>query len=149
MATLADQRRAIAEGMRASRQATGEAERRATGEAMVRRRTGREEVEDLNAVIKQRRQRSALPALEARGGIPAQTGTGNYAAPPASTGGGIASPLTESGLAGREYYEGVTMFYSTDYLMAVELRPLKELHMTDANGDHVRLKFQRPAAGGG
>src|SRR5690606_20154866 len=97
MATLADQRRAIAAGMRASRQGTSAAERRAGGAAMVARRTGRDDVDDINAVVRQPRQRAALPAVAPRGGVPAQVGTGNYSPPPAPGGGGIASPLTAIG----------------------------------------------------
>lgn len=149
MATLADQRRAIAEGMRASRQATGEAERRATGEAMVRRRTGRDDVDDINAVVRQPRQRTALPAAAPRGGVPAQVGTGNYTVPPA-TGGGIASPLTEVVTAeggrtvpDREYWPNMIMS-SSDGLRVWEVRPIKTWRFVDANGDSVVLNIAQP-----
>ncbi len=149
MATLADQRRAIADGMRGSRRATGEAERRATGEAMVRRRTGRDDVDDINAVVRQPRQRTALPAVAPRGGVPAQTGTGNYTAPPAGTGGGIASPLTErlraNGRADREYYPDGVAYYSNDYMLAVLIQPLRQLNMIDAEGRAVPFIFGVPA----
>ena len=141
MATLADQRRAIAEGMRASRQATGEAERRATGEAMVRRRTGRDDIDDINAVVRQPRQRTALPAVAPRGGVPAQVGTGNYAAPPASTGGGIASPLVEQP-GTREYYDSV-LRPSTDGAVFFTVRATKKITMTDASGAAVVMEYQQ------
>lgn len=141
MPTLADQRAAIRAGITANMDSGKSAAdaRRASGEAMVRRRTGREEVEDLNAVIKQRRQRSALPALEARGGAPAQTGTGNYAAPPA-TGDGIASPLVEPTASTREYYDPV-LLPTTDGLAWVRWRSVKRFVMQDANDDEVILEF--------
>ena len=152
MATLAEQRAQIAEGMRRSHQGTSEASRRATEQAMIERRTGRAEVDDINALVNQPRQRRSLPAVEPRGSVAPQRGRGNYAAPAGGSGGGIASPLTEvettpgSKLADREYYEGVTMFYSTDYMLAIEVQPLKTLKMTDANDEEVQLSFQRPFA---
>lgn len=139
MATLADQRRAIAEGMRASRQATGEAERRATGEAMVRRRTGRDDVDDINAVVRQPRQRTALPAVAPRGGVPAQVGTGNYTAPPA-TSAGLASPVTEPSFAAREYWP--TGLVSSDGLFF--LPAPKKIVMQDANGAEAVFEYAEP-----
>ena len=139
MATLADQRRAIAEGMRASRQATGEAERRATGEAMVRRRTGRDDVDDINAVVRQPRQRTALPAVAPRGGVPAQVGTGNYTAPPA-TGAGLASPVTEPSFSAREYWP--TGLVSSDGLFF--LPAPKKIVMQDANGAEAIFEYAEP-----
>lgn len=139
MATLADQRRAIAEGMRASRRATGEAERRATGEAMVRRRTGRDDVDDINAVVRQPRQRTALPTVAPRGGVPAQAGTGNYTAPPA-TGAGLASPVTEPSFAAREYWP--TGLVSSDGLFF--LPAPKTIVMQDANGAEAVFEYAQP-----
>lgn len=139
MATLADQRRAIAEGMRASRQATGEAERRATGEAMVRRRTGRDDVDDINAVVRQPRQRTALPAVAPRGSVPAQTGTGTYTAPPA-TGAGLASPVTEPSFSAREYWP--TGLVSSDGLFF--LPAPKKIVMQDANGAEAVFEYAQP-----
>lgn len=143
MATLADQRRAIAEGMRASRQATGEAERRATGEAMVRRRTGRDDVDDINAVVRQPRQRTALPAVAPRGSVPAQTGTGNYQPPAAGAGGGIAGPLVEVP-GSREYFANKTQFYTSEFLFVVEIQPLRRMTMMDANGAEVPFEYREP-----
>ncbi|RRV41269.1 hypothetical protein EGJ86_07230 [Pseudomonas sp. o96-267] len=139
MATLAQQRAAIAAGMRASRQATSEASRRATGEAIVSRRTGRDEVDDLNAVISQPRQRTSLRSVEPRGSVPALVGRGNYAAPPA-TGGGIASPLVEPTASTREYYDPV-LLPTTDGLAWVRWRSVKKFVMQDANDDEVILEF--------
>jgi len=140
MATLAEQRAQIAEGMRRSRQGTSEASRRATGQAMIERRTGRAEVDDINALVNPPRQRRSLPAVEPRGSVPAQVGTGNYAAPPASTGGGIASPLVEPDAGNREYYPTV-LLPTTDGLAWARLRSVRRYVMEDANGDEVIQEF--------
>jgi hypothetical protein len=140
MATLADQRRSIAAGMRASRQGTSETERRAGGAAMVARRTGRDDVDDINAVVRQPRQRAALPAVAPRGGVPAQVGTGTYSPPPATGGGGIASPLVEQP-GTREYYTAV-LRPSTDGAVFFSVRATKTIVMTDANGAEVVMEFQ-------
>lgn len=141
MPTLADQRAAIRDGITASMDSGKSAAdaRRASGEAMVRRRTGRDDVDDINAVVRQPRQRTALPAVAPRGGVPAQAGTGNYTAPPA-TGGGIASPLVEQP-GTREYYTAV-LRPSTDGAVFFSVRATKTIVMTDANGAEVVMEFQ-------
>ncbi|MGE8501692.1 MAG: hypothetical protein ACN6P1_05580 [Pseudomonas sp.] len=150
MATLAQQRAAIAAGMRSSRQGTSEASRRATGEAMVSRRTGRDEVDDLNAVITQPRQRTTLRSVEPRGGVPAQVGRGNYTAPPAATGGGIASPLTEktrteSGVVvpDRDYHP-LTRFSTTDGLLMFAYTPTSVWRLKDADDNGAVINIARP-----
>ncbi|QTS88307.1 hypothetical protein JLK41_09150 [Ectopseudomonas khazarica] len=147
MPTPADQRRATAEALQRSRQGTSEASRRAAGEAMVARRTGRNEVDDINALVSQPRQRRSLPAVDPRGSVPAQRGRGNYAAPQ-STGGGIAAPLTErlraGGKADRAYYPDGVTFYSNDYMLAVQIQPLHTLTMIDADGAEVPFVFGVP-----
>lgn len=150
--TLADERRAIAQGMAASRAATGADERRAIGQRMVNERRGIKE--DLNALEKSPRKSTQLPKLEKRGTRVASMGVGHWN-PARAAVGGIAGPLTEvetapgSGLALREYHEGETLFYATDYIMAVEIRPLKSTTMVDGTGASVPLVFQRPVTGGG
>lgn len=139
MATLAQQRAQIAEGMRRSRQGTSEASRRATGEAMVSRRTGRNEVEDLNAVITQPRQRTTLRSVEPRGSVPAQVGRGNYTAPPA-TSAGLASPVTEPSFAAREYWP--TGLVSSDGLFF--LPAPKKIVMQDANAAEAVFEYAEP-----
>lgn len=150
MATLAEQRAQIAEGMRRSRQGTSEASRRAAGQAMIERRTGRAEVDDINALVNQPRQRRSLPAVEPRGGVAPQRGRGNYAAPAGGTGGGIASPLTEVVTAeggrtvpDREYWPNMIMS-SSDGLRVWEVRPIKTWRFVDANGDSVVLNIAQP-----
>lgn len=139
MPTLADQRRATAEALQRSRQGTSEASRRAAGEAMVARRTGRNEVDDINALVSQPRQRRSLPAVDPRGSVPAQRGRGNYAAPQ-STGGGIASPLIEPTASTRGYYDPV-LLPTTDGLGWVKWRSVKRVVMQDANNDEVIMEF--------
>lgn len=143
MATLAEQRAQIAEGMRRSRQGTSEASRRATGQAMIERRTGRAEVDDINALVNQPRQRRSLPAVEPRGSVAPQRGRGNYTAPPASTGGGIASPLVEVS-GSREYFANKTQFYTSEFLFVVEIQPLRRMTMMDANGAEVPFEYREP-----
>jgi len=63
--SLADERRAIAQGMAASRAATGADERRAIGQRLVNERRGIKE--DLNALEKSPRKNAQLPQLERRG----------------------------------------------------------------------------------
>lgn len=142
MATLAEQRAQIARNMRESRQGTSEAERRAGGRAMIERRTGRAEVEDLNAVVRQPRQRTALPAVAPRGGVPAQTGTGNYTAPPA-TGGGLAWPLTEDDAATRVFWSS-QVISSADGLVAIQIKPLRTMMLRDANDSSGALSLAEP-----
>lgn len=140
MASLQEQRRAIAEGMARSRQATGEAQRNAAGNAMVEQRTGRSVVQDINRLTRPRPQRKPLPSIEPIGAVPASRGRGDYKAPPPSAAGGFASPLTETA-SSREYYAAVNR-PSTDGLVFFSVRAVQRVHMTDANDAEVVLEFQ-------
>lgn len=140
MASLQEQRRAIAEGMARSRAATGEAQRNAAGNAMVEQRTGRSVVQDINRLTRPRPQRKPLPSIEPIGAVPASRGRGDYKAPPPSAAGGIASPLTETA-SSREYYAAVNR-PSTDGLVFFSVRAVQRVHMTDANDAEVVLEFQ-------
>lgn len=143
MATLAEQRRAIAAGMRASRQGTSEAARRAGGAAMIARRTGRDEVDDINAVVRQPRQRAALPAVASRGGVPAQVGTGNYRQPAAASA-GLAWPLTEDDASTREFYDSSRIVSSADGLVAIRLRNMRAITLRDNNDETGQMIFAEP-----
>jgi len=146
MATNEEKRRAIGSNNEAARRAIGtnnEAARRRIGSDMIERRTGRAQVDDINALVNQPRQRRTLPAVAPRGGVPAQTGTGNYTAPPAGAGGGIAGPLVEVS-GSREYFANKTQFYTSDFLFVVEIQPLRRMTMMDANGAEVPFEYREP-----
>ena len=101
---------------------------------MIERRTGRAEVDDINALVNQPRQRRSLPAVEPRGSVAPQRGRGNYTAPAGgSGGGGVASPFTETP-GTRTYHETPIVIQSTDgsIFMAVKMPAI--VTMTDANG---------------
>lgn len=141
MATLEEQRRAIADNMRNRRAATGEAERRATGDAMVARRTGRSVQADVNALVNRPRQRPSLPPVQSRGGLPAQVGVGSYGGNPSGGGkGGIASPLTEVANS-REYSLDETWVEAIDGSGLVRVRVAKKLRLTDADGAEVIINL--------
>ena len=107
-------------------------------------------VSDLNSLQTVPRQAKSLAVLDPRGGRPATVGVGVWKEPAKkSSGGGIASPLTEDvgvdGKSLRVYYPDATQIYSNDYLLAIEIQPLKTLNMTDADGNAVVLNFARPS----
>ncbi|MDP2244010.1 hypothetical protein [Pseudomonas sp.] len=146
MATLQEQRQAIAAGMAASRAPTAEAERKAIGKRIIEERTGKAVVEDLNRLTTPARQRSSLRPVGAVGALPASVGRGVYQEPAATTG-GIASPLAEDVtlLEGkyypdREYWpEGHT---SSDGLFV--LPAIKILNLRDANDAVVQIFLADP-----
>jgi hypothetical protein len=128
----------------------GGAARRAVGDALVERRTGKSQVDDLNSVVNQPRPRQQLKPITPRGSIPAQTSPGTNTPNPVSSGGGggIASPLTErlvGGKADRIYHPDNSVFYSNDYMLAVAVQPLKQLNMIDADGATATMIFGVPA----
>ena len=140
---LGDSRRASGQAMEQGRRNIGranEASRRAAGQAMIEERTGKAVVDDLNRLTKQQTNRRPLPAISPVGALPASRGRGVYKAPPVSTGGGIASPLTEAADS-REYYAAVEK-PSTDGLVFFSVRAVQRVHMTDANNAEVVLEFQ-------
>lgn len=147
---LGDARRASGKAMEAARRAIGtsnEAERRGIGAAMEASRRGTT-VDDINAVVAPPRVNKALPEVQARGGVPAASGTGEFKPRPATnTGGGIASPLTEKTrsvdgktVPDREYYAGGLT--SSDGLFI--LPAIKTTNMTDANGAAVQFQYADP-----
>lgn len=81
----------------------------------------------------------ALPARPNPPAIPERTGT---AGPIAAAGaGGIASPLTETAFADREFYAGG--WKTTDGLFT--LPAIKKLKFLDANNAEVVLDFKAPS----
>lgn len=124
MATNEEKRRAIG--------TNNEAARRKIGSDMIERRTGRAQVDDINALLNPPRERRTLKQLEPRGGVTGQVGTGNYTAP-AGGSGGVASPFTETP-GTRTYHEKPIVIRSTDgsIFMAVKMPAI--VTMTDASG---------------
>lgn len=162
--SIGDERRASGKAMVDSRKASGKAvadDRRASGKAMEsdrrqsgldmaseRRASGKAFRDDLRALADSETENKALPPAQERPPIPAARGVATYTRP-AQAGGGIASPLTEveagEGVSSREYYEDQAVyFYSSDYLLAVEIKPLKTLRMIDADGSAATFEFKLP-----
>ncbi|WP_324730968.1 hypothetical protein [Pseudomonas paeninsulae] len=147
MATLQEQRQAIASGMAARRAPTGEAERKATGQRIIEERTGKSVVDDLNKLTQPVRQRRPLKTIQSVGAIPATTSRSSYKEPAATTG-GIASPLTEKTkvAAGKTVPDNELWpagYPSSDGLFV--LPAFKTQRFTDANGAEVVLEFANPA----
>lgn len=94
--TNEEKRRASGKANQDSRRAgDGAAARRASGDAMIERRTGKSQVREINSLVNQPRPRQTLKTIAPRGSIPAQTSPGTNTPSPVSSGGGggIASPL--------------------------------------------------------
>lgn len=123
--SLADERRAIRNGVAASRASTFKS--------------------DLNALESSRRKNAGLLELERRGARSATKGRGTWnPANVPSAGGGIASPLSETSFAAREFWDD-HYFTTSDGLFALQLQPLKKIVMQDANGNPVVQQFAEPA----
>lgn len=118
---MVDDRKAIAAGISASRASTFK--------------------RDLNALESSPRRTVQLSQREARGTRAPTVGRGNYVAPPSSgTGGGIASPLTETDYAQREFHPSKTLWTSDGYF-SWEVKPPKKIVQVDANGAEVVQQF--------
>lgn len=130
--SLADERRAIAQGMAASRAATGADERRAIGQRLVNERRGIKE--DLNALEKSPRKNAQLPQLERRGTRVPAVGVGswnpNRVPVTGGGGGGLVSPIEE---VSRTLHPA-RLVWSSDGLVAFSLQRTNELVMRDAQG---------------
>jgi len=143
MPTNEELRRASGRAMEESRRAGGramEVNRRAGGQAMIAQRTGKAVAADINVLTKPQQARKTLKPIAPVGALPASRGRGEYT-PPAATGGGIASPLTESSYAAREWWGGGLP--SSDGLFI--LPAAKRVVMTDANGAEVIFDYAEPA----
>lgn len=142
--TLAQQRTAIGAGVSNSRVARGGDERRAVGKRIEAERRGESVVEDLNRLIAPARQRRTLRAVQPVGALPVTRGRGNYVPPPATnTGGGIASPLTETNYALREFYDA-RYLQSSDGVFVWEFLPVKKIVQRDDNDAEVVQVFAEP-----
>lgn len=118
-----------------------EAARRNLGSAMVERRTGQSLVDEINSVVVQPRSRKALKTITARGALPAQTSPGvDRPNPPPTTGGGLASPVTEPSYAAREFWP--TGLRSSDGLFFLPAE--KKVVMQDAEGSPAVFEYANP-----
>lgn len=100
--------------------------------------------ENLHALSAPENQPKTLPIIEPVGAIAARRGVAEFeSSPSGGGGGGIASPLTEGDFGARTYYKD-SYILSTDYLIGMEIQPLKDVHMTDADGAEVKLTFAEP-----
>lgn len=131
---LGDERRASGRRMEAQRKAIGAAVR-ASRQSTFK--------QDLNALETSPRRQGSLRAVEPVGARPAVMGR-SYYTPPAATGGGggIASPLTETSYATREYWPGGIP--STDGLLM--LPAIKKVVMADANSAAATFEYAEPTA---
>lgn len=142
--SLASERAAIRAGVTNSRTSNGAAERRAIGQRIVAERRGESVVEDLNRLQRPARTVRTLRSVPAVGGVPALRGRGSYVAPEAAVGGGIASPLTETNYALREFHDS-RYFTTVDGIFVWQIDPPKKFVMEDANGATVEQIFAEPA----
>ena len=144
MATLAEQRRAIGANNEAARRAIGtnnEAARRAIGQRIEAERRGTAVVEDINRLQQPAPVRRTLRTIQPLGALPPARGVGTYKPPPpAPTGGGIASPLTEPDYAAREWWP--SGLASSDGLFV--LPALKKVVLQDANSAEVIIEYAGP-----
>ena len=151
--SIADERRASGKEMVDARRASGKSmadDRRQSGKDMAseRRASGKAFRDDLRALADSETENKALPPARERQPIPAARGVATYVSPPVvtQTGGGIAGPLEERDYTKREYHNS-SQFISSDFLQAMEIKPLKKMVMTDAGGSEVVFLFAAPVGG--
>ena len=112
MPSLAEQRQAIADGMRQSR-------------------TGQDMVTSLNRLTTRPRERKSLRPLDPQGLLAARRGTAPWVeGRPNSSGTGVAWPLTEADFSLREYHPDGQL--SSDGLFMIPA--IKKIVLTDADG---------------
>ncbi|KAB0549817.1 hypothetical protein F7R01_00920 [Pseudomonas argentinensis] len=138
MPTNEEIRRGIGKNNEAARRNIGkgnEAARRQIGRDMIELRTGKQQVQDINALVTQPRQQRSLPRHEPRGGLSGGVGVGTYTPPPASTGGGgIASPLTVQQIIYSEEPSYVATFDASGYFA---VKKIARIVMVDAEGRQI------------
>lgn len=89
------------------------------------------------------RKNTSLPPAATPPAIPARSGTSLPIAKPVATGGGIASPLTETAYASRTWH-AVKTIVSSDGLLHLRVKPIKAVTFTDANGATVVMDYKAP-----
>jgi len=125
---------------------TNEQKRQQSGRDMEesRRASGRKMRDDMRALAAQQRTEKTLPIIPVRGDTPAQRGRADWVAQSTGGGGGgIASPLTEQSYDQRTFHES-SVFLSGEFLMGMEIKPVKDIIMTDADSQPVTLTFAEP-----
>lgn len=146
---LGDSRRASGESMAKQRRDSGESmakQRRAIGAGNEASRRGTAQiVDDINRLTIPAKEPRRLSTIEPRGALPAKRGTGSNLPTPINpgAGGGIASPLTEVEDS-RVYFDEVSTFFTNDFLLMVEIKPLQQMKMTDADGQEVVFNYKVP-----
>ena len=141
-----DERRAIGSSNEAARRGIGQRmiNDRAAIKAGISAARASTFKADLNALETSPRKQVTLTNREAKGTRAATVGTGIYKAPAAKgTGGGIASPLTETSYAAREYHPA-RYLSSSDGLFVWQFEPPKKIVMADANDEEVIQLFAVP-----
>lgn len=111
-----------------------------------RRASGKAFRDDLRALAVSDSDARVLPPAAERAPIPAARGVATYTAPPIAppVGGGIASPLTEELYSARTYHE-TSVILSGDFLLGIEIKPIKQITMTDADGQPVLMQYADPS----
>ena len=126
---------------------TNEQKRQQSGRDMeeARRTSGRKMRVDMRALAENNRLERTLPVLPVRGKQPAKRGSAVWTggAPSSGGGGGIASPLTEPSFAARTYHAS-SVVLSSDFLMAMEVKPVKSIAMKDAGNFNVIMNYAAP-----
>lgn len=89
------------------------------------------------------RKNTSLPPAATPPAIPARSGTSLPIAKPVSSGGGIASPLTETAYSSRTWH-AVKTITSSDGLLHLRVKPIKAVTFTDANGATVVMDYKAP-----
>lgn len=111
-----------------------------------RQQLGRDFRSDLGRLVSDPLPTVALPILPKRGATPTKRGRSDWSAPQASGGGGggIASPLTETSFLARTYH-ATSIILSGDFLLGVQIKPISQITMTDADGQEVLMRYAAPS----
>lgn len=91
---------------------------------------------DISRLVDPQRRTTSLPARTAPARIAAATARVQSSDPRSGGGGGIASPLTETGA---RTYHATRSVASSDGIIVLSIRPVANLTFTDANGAQAVL----------
>lgn len=141
---LGDARRANGARIERERRSYDNTEaRRAIGRRIESERRGAVVQDEINSLVRPTQTRPNLRTIDPVGALPPKRGRSDYTAKAAATGGGIASPLTETDYAAREYHPA-RMLTSSDGLFVWAFEPIKKIVMNDANAAEVEQIFAVP-----